>query len=143
MRPRRLAGVVARPLNFTVSRAAFMAVVLVLVVGALALAVYLSTTRGGFGSALKFCLLIPAAAIFVCLAILLSRMLPPRSNWVLVIAPVVVVMSVVELIAFTTAIVRLTRTRDLRTRRNALITAVGGLSLIPGVGTYLMVMLQG
>ena len=119
-----------------------MAVVLALVIVALALAVYLSTTRGGFGTALKFCLLAPAIAIFVCIAILLSHMLPPRSPRVADLGLVIVAMTLVELIGFVTAIVRLIQTAALRTRRNVLIAVLGGLSLVPAVGICLIVVIE-
>jgi hypothetical protein len=122
-----------------VRRAAFMAVALTVVFVALVLAVCLSITPGGFGPTLKVCLLTPAVAIFVCVAILLSRVLPPRSPQIADIGLVILAMTVVELIAFVTAIVRLIRTTDLRTRRNAFFAALGGLTLVPAIGTYLIV----
>ena len=47
-------------------------------------------------------------------------------------------MTVVELIAFVTAIARLIRIADLRKWRNVVIVALGALSLVPAIGTFLM-----
>jgi hypothetical protein len=55
---------------------------------------------------------------------------------------VILAVTVVELFAFVTAIVRLIRTTDLRTRRNAFFAAVGGLSLVPAVGTHLIALVM-
>lgn len=119
-----------------------MAVALGLVLVALALAAYLSIGPAGFGATLQYGVLVPASIIFVCVAVLFSRMLPPRSPWIADIGILLAAMTLVETIPLAAAMVRLTRAPDLRTRRNILITAVGALSVVPGVGIVSIVLIM-
>jgi hypothetical protein len=119
-----------------------MAVVLVLIVVAVGLAVYLSATRGGFGPVLKLSLLIPAITIFVSIVIIYSHVLAFRSPWVANLGLVVLAMTLVELPAFVTAIMRLIHVATLRTRRNFLIAALGGISVAPAIAICLIVLIR-
>ena len=113
-----------------------------LIVVCTVIGVCLANIPGGFGLTLKVCLLTPAISIFVCVAVLFSRILPPRSPHILELGLVIFAMTVVELIAIVTAIVRLIQTADLRTRRNAFVVTLGGLSLIPAIGMYVIIVVN-
>jgi hypothetical protein len=117
-----------------------MAVVLFVV--CVVLGVCLANIPGGFGPTLKVCLLTPTITIFVGIAILFSRVLPPRSPHILEVGLVILAMSVVEMIAVVTAVVRLIQTTELRTRRNTFMAALGGLSLLPAIAMYLIVVVM-
>jgi len=110
-----------------------MAVVLSLDVAALALSVYLSFSRGGFG------LLVPAIVISSCVIVVFSGLLPPRSPRISDLWVVVFVATPIELFAVVAATVRLVRRPEFRTGCNVLLTALGGVSLLPA---YSMVLLS-
>jgi hypothetical protein len=114
-----------------------MVLVLALVVVALAMSVYLSITRSGFGAALTGCLLGPAIVIFLCVAFLLFGLPPDRPSLIPEIGAVVVVATFVVFFPFVTAAVRLVRVPTLRTRRNVITFVIAGLSLLPAIGTFL------
>jgi hypothetical protein len=115
-----------------------MAVVLAIDVVALALSAYLSTRPTSLGAALRYCLLVPAILIFICIAITFSGLLSPDWSLAVGIAAIISVATFAELIAVVAAVLRLIRMSTLRTRGNVMTVVVGSLSLVPGVGIFLL-----
>jgi hypothetical protein len=89
-------------------------------------------SRGGV-LALCLCVLVPAGVIAICIGILFSGVLPPRSPRIADIGLIIGAMSLIEVVSFGVMVGSLSRKRIARTSGSVLTVILGGLSLLPAI----------
>ena len=90
---------------------------------------------------LRYFVLIPAGVITICVCILLSGLLAPRSPRIADLGLLVAVMSFIEAVSLGALVAGLLRGRTAQTPASILTAALGGLSLLPAaaVATIMVV----
>jgi hypothetical protein len=90
---------------------------------------------------LRYFVLIPAGVILICVCILLSGSLPPRSPRIADLGLLVAVTSFIEAVSFGVLVAGLLRKRTAPTKVSILTATLGGFSLLPAaaVATIMVV----
>ncbi len=95
-------------------------------------------TQGGL-LILRGFVLVPAACILACIAILASGALLPRSPYIATISLIIDSMSLVEVIAFVIFLRSLLKSYIARSRANVVLAVLGALSLLPALAVAILI----
>lgn len=98
-----------------------------------------ASRNAAFSTALRCALLIPATVTAGSFALLSTRVLEPRSPWILPLVAAMILATLMELVAVRVATWRLISNDRTRTTRNVVSTSFGALCLLPWIALYMYV----
>jgi hypothetical protein len=88
---------------------------------------------------LRLAVAVPAVSILICIVILASGTLSPRSPYIATISLIIDTMSVVEVISFTILLRSLVKLHIVRTVGNVLFAVLGAISLLPALAVGFLI----